>query len=204
MKSLWLLVIALTAAAQVDAEESIESPKFGYDKPEKFAQGQYEFTAGAAAYFAPFVASRNRPTHNYAVGLFDVGYMLNNVNEWGVARGNFEGVGEFFAGAPFKGHGNYVVGGTLWLRYNFIQPEWKVVPYTQLGAGVGALDFDQRYYGQVFSFNLGVGVGFRYFLRSDLAINLEWRYQHMSNANTGPNNLGVNAQGVMLGVSWFR
>mgnify|MGYP001270277003 FL=1 len=204
MKFLFSLVVVFAVTAQAIAEDAIQAPKFGYDQPGKFARGKYEFTAGAAAYFGPFVATHNRPTHNYAIGLFNIGYMLNDVNEWGFARGNFEGIGELFAGAPFKGSGNYLAGGTLWLRYNFVQPDWDIVPYAQIGAGAGAMDFSQYYYGQIFQFNLGAAFGFRYFIRPDLAVNLEYRYQHMSNANTGPKNLGVNSQGVMLGISWFH
>jgi hypothetical protein len=34
-------------------------------------------------------------------------------------------------------------------------------------------------------------------------LNLECRYQHISNANTGKHNLGINAIGPLLGVSYF-
>ncbi|MBA4146607.1 MAG: acyloxyacyl hydrolase [Verrucomicrobia bacterium] len=187
----------------IQAQDSITAPDITYKTSDAFRPGTYEVTAGAAVYFSPFVATHNRPTFNYAVAVVDVGYMLTEIREWGVARGNLEVLGEVFAGGVFVGHGNYLAGLTAWLRYNFVQPDWKVVPYAQLGWGVSAMDFDQKYFGQVFSFNMGTAFGFRYFLRPDLALNAEYRFQHLSNANTGPNNLGINAQGVMMGVSWF-
>jgi hypothetical protein len=35
------------------------------------------------------------------------------------------------------------------------------------------------------------------------SVNLEYRYQHISNANLAHRNLGVNAHGPMLAVSFF-
>ncbi|MFN7140348.1 MAG: acyloxyacyl hydrolase [Limisphaerales bacterium] len=199
----WLALLVLISFDSAQAGEPITSPDLRYDHNQFFRAGNFEVTAGAAVYFAPFVATRNRPRHEYAVALFDVGYMLNEVKEWGIARGNFEVLGELFAGGVFSGKGNYLAGFTAWLRYNFVQPDWVIVPYAQLGAGASAMDFDQRFYGQVFSFNLGTAFGLRYFLRPEFALNAEYRFQHLSNANTARKNLGVNSQGVMIGASWF-
>jgi hypothetical protein len=35
------------------------------------------------------------------------------------------------------------------------------------------------------------------------SINLEYRFQHFSDASVTKVNLGVNAQGAIIGVSWF-
>lgn len=56
---------------------------------------------------------------------------------------------------------------------------------------------------QTFQFNLDIGIGTRYFLAEHWSINLGCRYQHVSNANTGTHNLGINAIGPLLGVSYF-
>ena len=182
--------------------EPITAPDLSL-KAEVFQKGQWEAGGGGAVLFSPFAATKNRPTHDYALAVVDVGYMLSDIKEWGWARGNFEVLGELFGGPVFVGRGNYVAGMTLWGRYNFVQPGWKVVPYAQIGAGAGGTDIDQKIIGQVFQFNLDAAVGLRYLIRPDLALSGEYRYQHISNANTGPRNLGVNAQGVFLGVSKF-
>jgi hypothetical protein len=57
--------------------------------------------------------------------------------------------------------------------------------------------------GQPFNFNLDLGVGVRYFVGRNWALNLEYRYQHISNANLGAKNLGINAAGPILGISCF-
>jgi len=44
---------------------------------------------------------------------------------------------------------------------------------------------------------------FNSLLGRNWALNLEYRYQHISNANIGPKNLGINASGPFLGASCF-
>ena len=36
-----------------------------------------------------------------------------------------------------------------------------------------------------------------------LALTAEYRFQHISNANIAPHNLGINAHGPMVGCSWL-
>jgi lipid A 3-O-deacylase len=197
-------LFAQTNSVSETKTSETDAPSIKYDTAEDvFQKGTWEFGAGGAVFFSPFSATKNRPTHDYALAVFDAGYMLTDVKEWGWARGNFEFVGELFGGGVFVGRGNYVAGMTLWGRYNFVQPGWKFVPYGQIGAGLGFTDIDQRVIGQVFQFNLDVAFGTRYFIKPNLALNAEYRYQHLSNANTGPKNIGINAQGAFLGVSWF-
>lgn len=204
MKKFCLSLLALVAAAISVSAEPVAAPGVSYDKVgDAFHKGAWEIGAGAAVMFSPFGATQSRPTHNYALAVGQLGYMLTDIKEWGPARGNFEVVGELFGGGVFVGRGNYVTGMTLWGRYNFVQPDWKWVPYAQIGAGFGATDIDKAVIGQVFQFNLDAAVGVRYFLRPNLALNAEYRYQHLSNANSGPKNVGINAQGALLGASWF-
>jgi hypothetical protein len=34
-------------------------------------------------------------------------------------------------------------------------------------------------------------------------MNIEYRFQHISNANLGRHNLGTNAQGAVPGLAWL-
>jgi lipid A 3-O-deacylase len=197
-------ILAIVALAPAVFAEEITSPGVKYDSVEDVFQAHgKEGSFGVSVLFSPFAASRNRPTYDYAMAVGQLGYMLTGIHGAGPLRGNVELVGELFAGGVFVGHGNYVGGITLWGRYNFVQPDWKIVPYLQLGAGCGATDIDQRVIGQVFQFNLNAAVGMRYFIKHNVALTAEYRFQHLSNANTGIKNLGINAQGAMLGASWF-
>jgi lipid A 3-O-deacylase len=154
--------------------------------------------------FSPFGPSRNRPTINYTLTSVQVGYMLGSVKSNGWWRGNFELAGEGFGSAVFDGPGGYIAGGTLWLRYNFVPRNlWGLVPYVQGGAGLASTDIERDLVGQPFNFNLGVAVGLRYLINRHWDLHLEYRYQHISNADTASKNMGVNADGPFLGVSYF-
>ncbi len=130
--------------------------------------------------------------------------MLGDVKARAWWRGNFEVAGEGFGSAIFEGPGGYIAGGTLWLRYNFVPKcSCGFVPYFQAGGGGVSTDIDRGIVGQPFNFNLDLGVGVRYLAGRNWSISLEYRYQHISNADLGVRNLGINAGGPILGVSYF-
>ena len=129
------------------------------------------------------------------------GYILSDVKGRSWYRGNFEIVGEGFGAAIWEGSGSYIAGMTVWGRYNFVPLKSRFVPFVEFGLGLTSTDIDRDIVGQPFNFNIDVGVGTRYFVAEKWALTLEYRYQHISNANTGQHNLGINANGPMLGVT---
>lgn len=184
------------------AEEKVsQAGEFSIDN--LFEHGRYEASFNNGVLFSPYIATYNRPTINYTMTEIQFGYMLTEFKETGFFRGNFEVVGEGFGSGIFAGAGSYIAGLTLWARYNFVRPGCRLVPYLQAGAGLVSTDIDRGIVGQPFNFNLDLGAGFRWFIRPQWALNLEYRYQHISNANTGKRNLGINAQGPILGVSYL-
>jgi outer membrane protein W len=168
-----------------------------------FEYGRCEIALNDGALFSPFVATGGRPHINYTVTELQFGCMLSDVKRAGWLSGNLELLAAGAGGAIFTGTGNYVAGGTAWLRYNFVQEKQKWVPYAQLGAGISMTDLDRRVLGQNFNFNLNLGVGVRYLLAPNWSVNLEYRYQHISNADMGKKNIGINADGPMLGVAYL-
>lgn len=153
--------------------------------------------------FSPIGADKGRSTEDYTLSGLQFGWMLTEARGGGWLRGNWEVSLEAMGGAVYKGKGNYIVGGTLWARYNFIQENWRVVPYFQAGAGAEATDMDGHLIGQKFNFNLDVAAGMRCFVAPHWALDLECRYQHISNAKIAEHDIGINAVGPMLGVSYF-
>jgi hypothetical protein len=168
-----------------------------------FRDGDYEFSLNTGVVFSPFLATFGRPTINYTITEGQFGIMLNQAQGHGFFRGNSEFVAELFGSDIFEGSGNYIAGMTLWLRYNFVPESGRVIPFIQAGAGLTATDIDQRIVGQVFNFNLEIGAGARLLLSPHWSLNLECRYQHVSNANTGRHNLGINSIGPLAGASYF-
>jgi opacity protein-like surface antigen len=200
-----LAVVSLAPAARAQLDEQTHKP-FAEETltlEDGFKKGAWEGRISSGPMFSPIGNPANRPTLNYVVCSLQMGYMLNQPGKDGFFRGNFELIPEGFGAAIYEGGGNYIAGATLWLRYNFVQRRWRVSPYVQLGGGFVFTDTDREIVGQNFNFNLDVAGGLRYMFSSHWALSLEYRYTHISNANTGPKNVGINAQGPILGVSWF-
>jgi hypothetical protein len=168
-----------------------------------FTSGATEISLSTAVLFSPFVATANRPQLDFTESAIQYGWMLGDVKHHGLWRGNYELVGEALGGAIFRGSGNYLGGGTVWLRRNFVPKNWRLTPYIQGGLGITITDADRVLVGQNFNFNLDVGVGARYFVTRNCSLNLEYRYQHISNAKLARHDLGINAHGPMLGISFF-
>lgn len=152
--------------------------------------------------FSPFITHLGRPTLNYELTEIRLGYMLTDIHGSGFWRGNVELAGSVFGGPIINGQGSYVAGVTAWSRYNFVPSAGHFVPFVQAGVGVTSID-DHELVGQDFNFNLNLGAGARYFFSPNWSVNLEYRYQHISDANLTPHNVGVDAGGPMLSISHF-
>jgi hypothetical protein len=198
-----LLLLSLQLARAGNQSEGTNSaPAYSFEQ--SFDSGRFETTATSGVLFSPIGPSRMRPTIDYTVSGMQFGYMLGGIQGSGWLRGSFELAGEGFGSRIFNGTGSYIAGGTLWLRYNFVPPNSpRLVPYFQAGFGAVATDISPEIVGQSFNFNIDGSAGLRYFFSRDFCVNLEFRFQHISNANMAPRNLGINAAGPMLGVSYF-
>jgi lipid A 3-O-deacylase len=190
------LALCLLIGKTINASEALESEDL-------FSKGRYEAALTSGVLFSPFIASGGRPTINYTISEVQLGYMLGDIKASGFFRGNFELIGDAFGSAIFVGPGDYIVGMTIWGRYNFVQPNWRIVPYVQAGAGLTVTDIDRQIVGQAFNFNLDLAIGARYLITEKWALMLEYRYQHISNANSAEHNFGINANGPILGVSYL-
>jgi lipid A 3-O-deacylase len=185
-------VLSCTSALGADADFS-----------DNFNTDHHEMALMSGAMFSPIGADKGRSTENYSLTGLQYGWMMTDLVGGGFLRGNWDISLEAMGGRVFTGKGTYIVGGTLWFRYNFVQANWRVVPYIQAGGGAEALDMDTKLIGQTFNFNLDVAAGARYFVARNWSVNLECRYQHLSNARLSNHDLGINAVGPMVGVSYF-
>ncbi|HEV8438268.1 MAG TPA: acyloxyacyl hydrolase [Methylomirabilota bacterium] len=88
------------------------------------------------------------------------------------------------------------------LRYHFIG-FGRLVPYLEVTGGAGATNLDVKEINSTFTFVLEGGAGFSYFVAPGVAVNLGYRFQHISNGNTAPPNRGFNSHSGVAGVSFF-
>ena len=96
-----------------------------------------------------------------------------------------------------------MVGGYLLGSWKFTSLEnWA--PYVFAGGGILYVDLGLPTMGSRLDFSYQGGTGVQYFLRKDLALSLEYRYHHISNAGTATPNEPLNSSKILHGVSVFR
>jgi opacity protein-like surface antigen len=204
---LYLTLAVLTmpvCLARADGEGDATTGAPANDVDGLFHRGQWEPTVLSGPLFSPYGSPRARPTINYILGGAQLGYMLDDPRERKhFFRGNFELVPEGFGAWIFGGEGHYISGGTLWLRYNIVPENSRWIPYFQAGGGFTLTDANRFLVGENFNFNVDGSLGLRYLIASHWTVNLEYRYQHISNADLSSRNVGINSQGPVLGVSYF-
>jgi hypothetical protein len=124
---------------------------------------------------------------------------------WG--RGNWECICDNTAAAIISDYGHWFAGQSYLLRYNFLAPVCPVVPYHQLGAGWvindAYKDQNQHAIGQALEFYLHYEIGLKYFVAPNMSLDIECGIQHISNGGLANRNLGVNAFGAQIGVTYY-
>lgn len=141
--------------------------------------------------------------HDLALSSFTYGRVLGPVlgnGHW--YRGNFEGRLEVFTGAQFSPNEDWVVGLAPHIRYDFATGT-PFVPFLDVGAGLSGSGIGPPDLNGGFEFNLQACVGAYYFLRPDLALDVDARLLHMSSAGLLDPNLGLNTILATIGLSWF-
>ena len=152
---------------------------------------------------APIVG--NHISYHYTDTELRLGWMLYSPHGSGFLRGNLELLGSVGGGGIFEGPGSIFgsVGGIL--RYNFVQPSARLVPYFQGGAGAFISDISenkkQEDVGGTVEADLKAGVGAKFLICRGWSLNSELFFEHVSNADTQTRNVGINALGGLLGFS---
>jgi lipid A 3-O-deacylase len=174
-----------------------------------FEKGAHEIEFGIGVFGSPWAEdTAKRPDMAFAIGELRAGWMLSDPHGDGFLRGNWEFVLDVFGGGIFDGPGDVLVGAEMLLRYNFIQPGSRLVPFIHIGGGgvcSDAADDDpiQHLIGTDFSFILEGEIGLRWKLNERCAISCGIDYRHISNAGLASHNAGLNALGGLIGISIF-
>jgi opacity protein-like surface antigen len=79
-----------------------------------------------------------------------------------------------------------------------------MVPYVLAGGGPLFVDLGIPTMGTKLCFSYQGGTGLQYFIDKNTALNLEYRYHHISNAGTGHPNEPLNSNKILFGVSWYQ
>jgi hypothetical protein len=168
-----------------------------------FDGGEIEFELMSGVVGAPI--SGDHIGYHYTDSELRLGWMLYSPKGSGFFRGNLELLASAGGGGIYDGPGNVFGSLGLVLRYNFVQPAAKVVPYFQIGAGTFISDIsenkEQEDIGGTFEADLKAGVGTRFLISRNWSLSTELFFEHISNADTQTRNVGINALGGLLGIS---
>ena len=111
-------------------------------------------------------------------------------------------INEFHLNGVFAPDSNLEAGWTLLIKYSYPVTE-KFHPYLIGGGGIGYITQHTREQSMQWGFTPQFGTGFSYFFKKNIALNLEYRRRHFSNANIKRPNGGINVNMFLAGVSWF-
>lgn len=192
------LIIAL-AVARIGAGGTLESAPTSTNPldPPRFE---------VAAETAYLLCILNNP-HGYEIGAEFVTARIR----WGVVDTDswFRGYQQFYilgmAEPIFRGPENYYYGMSFGLRYNFVRPGRRFIPYISGGVGLGWIDSHANIrgaQGQDFTFNILSAVGISYRLNDRWKANAGVLYQHLSNAGQTTPNPSLNLLGPQIGVTY--
>lgn len=110
---------------------------------------------------------------------------------------------EPFANTVISPDSNAEVGFNLLFKYAYPLTE-RIYPYFEGGAGFVYMTQHTLEQGTQYNFVPQVGAGITYFIKKDkLALNLGYRYRHLSNCSVEHPNKGINVSTVLAGVSLF-
>jgi hypothetical protein len=123
-------------------------------------------------------------------------------------NGFFRGYNQFYATAMaepiFRGPENHYFGISVGLRYNFLHPDSRLMPYVSGGVGLGWIDSHadiEGAQGQDFTFNILSALGLSYRINDHWKASLGMVYQHLSNGGQTDPNPSLNLLGPQIGVT---
>jgi opacity protein-like surface antigen len=167
---------------------------------EEFNPQRFEFAIESGYLFGAI----NPPT-SYEIGA----EFLTARIRWGVVHDTWlRGYNQFYVSAMaepiFRGIENHYFGFNLGMRYNFVRPGSRFVPYFSGGVGAGWIDSHPEIpggQGQDFTFNILSAAGVSYSVNDHWKINVGALYQHLSNGGQTDPNPSLNLFGPQVGVT---
>jgi lipid A 3-O-deacylase len=194
------------AGVKAGEPEPVPTPELRNQPANPFAKGSKEFQDVLGGFRSFKTKDSDRPSIDYAIDSVRLGIMLNDPYDAGLLSGNFEVLGEVFGGAIVQGPGDVLTGATLVFRYNFVQPNARIIPYFQVGGGGVYTNVGEEESRGIISlpveFNLQGTAGIRYMLNDRWSLVFEGGYRHISNAGIKLPNIGLDSVGGNVGFGF--
>lgn len=171
------------------------------DNPVSSAKGEFGFLTGYGISHIGFGETRHQVQTLDAI--IRAGFFLSDE----VGKGHwYQGRHEVLLELPYHiavDHGGRsMVGGYMLGHWRFTKLE-KFVPYVLAGGGPLYTDLGLPTMGTKLCFSYQGGCGLQYFIDKKNALNMEYRYHHISNAGTAEPNEPINSNKILFGLSVF-
>ena len=169
----------------------------------KFGTAELGIQAG---YWQAIVGLGNSSNPNRSALFFlpQLGVVVTDKIDLGLFSGAVQVLGEPVAASFHEPFSATLLGFSIVGRYNFLEfGRW--MPYWDFGMGVSWTDLAPRISEQStpFEFLLETGPGLEYFVTQDFAVTSSLKLHHISNANIGTRNTGINAVLGLIGVTYY-
>jgi lipid A 3-O-deacylase len=200
----WFLLLAtfISSSAIMRGGDEQHSVAVAQSK-DWFDSGAMEVELMTGVVGAPIVG--DHISYHYTDTELRLGWMLTSPRGSGFLRGNLELLANAGGGGIFEGPGSVFGSAGAMLRYNFVQPGARLMPYFQGGAGAFVSDISentrQEDIGGTFEADLKAAIGTKFFICRNWSLNTELFFEHVSNADTQTRNVGINALGGLFGIS---
>lgn len=129
----------------------------------------------------------------------------NNLDWPGMFRGYNQIYLTALAEPIIRGIENRYFGINIGLRYNFMPPGSRLMPYVSGGLGLGWIDSQSEQFGgqgQDFTFNILSALGVSYRFNNRVSAQVGVLYQHLSNAGQTDPNPSLNLIGPQIGMTF--
>jgi opacity protein-like surface antigen len=199
MKALRLCFTCAVLLACSPTFAGVEQPQVA-TATEEFNPERFDFAIESGFLFGAI-----NPPASYEIGA----EFLTARIRWGVVHDTWlRGYNQFYVSAMaepiFRGIENHYFGFNLGMRYNFVRPGSRFVPYFSGGVGAGWIDSHPEIpggQGQDFTFNILSAAGISYSVNDHWKINVGALYQHLSNGGQTDPNPSLNLFGPQVGVT---
>jgi opacity protein-like surface antigen len=118
-------------------------------------------------------------------------------------EGRHEIIGELPSALAPDQAGRSMVGFNILGSWKFTR-FGELVPYLFVGGGLVYVDLGLPTMATRLNGNYQAGGGIQHFIARNLAIQGEYRYHHISNADTASPNEPLNSSKFLIGISYFR
>ena len=204
MKRGWAFVVIVCMAIFLPTESQAESPSSGPQARETVQRGALEIGVMGGYLQGSDVLTSVSSNRSAVYALPRVGVVATPEVGSGFYAGNLELLLEPLYAHYLEPFTATAAGGSVLFKYNFLGfGRW--MPFWDLGLGMLWTNLAPRIPEQSTQFNfvLESGPGVQYFATERIALTLGVRFHHISNAQLGDRNKGLNSTLGYAGVSLF-